>query len=207
MKIGFLMGSFDPIHTGHINMIRESLNYVDKVIVVPSGHNPWKKAEPAPFDIRVKMIEASIKPFFNRVEVSGVENTFEPPYYANKPLNYFRDKYKDDELYIICGSDTAGKIQYWKNANIDILPYFKIIAIDREDSLTRGITKECKSRTIKVLDGNGNEKYTYEHIYVEPSFPISSTLIRNFIKNDKRSYPLIPYEVECIIKDNKLYLA
>jgi len=37
MKIGFLFGSFDPIHIGHLHMISTVLlhNMVDKVIVVP----------------------------------------------------------------------------------------------------------------------------------------------------------------------------
>ena len=37
-NIGFLMGSFDPIHIGHINMVRLALNsgLLDKVILVPS---------------------------------------------------------------------------------------------------------------------------------------------------------------------------
>ena len=67
------MGSFDPIHTGHVNMIRVALKWVDKIIVVPSGHNPWKKDEPAPFKLRVDMIAAAIKPFGDRVEVSDIE--------------------------------------------------------------------------------------------------------------------------------------
>ena len=100
-KIGLLLGSFDPIHIGHINIIREALNYVDKVILVPSGHNPWKKNNPAPLDLRVEMCIRAARPFGGSVEVSDIEGTFEPPYYSNKPLNHFRELYKEDEKYII----------------------------------------------------------------------------------------------------------
>lgn len=44
MKIGLLLGSFDPIHVGHIATIASVLNQglCDKVLVVPTVHNPDK---------------------------------------------------------------------------------------------------------------------------------------------------------------------
>ena len=195
------MGSFDPIHVGHINIIRETLNKasLDKVIVVPSGHNPWKKdVEPAPFDLRVAMIEAAIKPFGDKVEVSDIESTFEPPYYSNKPLNYFKEKYKDDELYIICGSDTAEKIPFWKNAEEDIIPHYTILAFDREED------KYEKCTTINYAKGPSGKYYPYTHFHIEP-FPVSSTLIRIMVKEKEYLYPLLPEEVIKIIEKNNLY--
>jgi nicotinate (nicotinamide) nucleotide adenylyltransferase len=201
MKIGFLMGSFDPIHIGHINMVREALNLVDKVILVPSGHNPWKKdIEPAPLYLRVDMISKSIIPFGDRVEVSNIEGKFEPPYYANKPLNYFRETYKDDELYIICGTDTIDKIPYWKDAVTDILPFYKLICMERDSS---GLHKSNGFATRYTEDKNGN-KYEYIHYFIMP-LSISSTYVRMLSKENKPLYPLVPLEVEKIINYNKLY--
>lgn len=195
------MGSFDPIHIGHINIIREAIYKasLDKVIVVPSGHNPWKKdVEPAPFDLRVAMIEAAIKPFGDKVEVSDIESTFEPPYYSNKPLNYFKEKYNDDELYIICGSDTAEKIPFWKNAEEDIIPYYTILAFDREED------KYEKGTTINYAKGHSGKYYPYTHFHIEP-FPVSSTQIRIMVKEKECLYPLLPEEVIKIIEKNNLY--
>jgi nicotinate-nucleotide adenylyltransferase len=203
MKIGFLLGSFDPIHIGHINMIREALNFVDKVIVVPSGHNPWKKdINPAPFDLRVEMISQAILPFGKLVEVSDIEGTFEPPYYANKPLNYFREKYKNDELYIICGSDTADKIPYWKEASTDILPFYKIISLERDNVGTHLSGNDWQIRKVESTDG---KTYEYKHVFILP-FAISSTYIRRLIKERKIIFPLLPQGVLEIISANKLYM-
>lgn len=205
MKIGFFMGSFDPIHIGHINVIREALDKasLDKVIVVPSGHNPWKKdIEPAPFDLRVAMIAAAIKPFGDKVEVSSIESTFEPPFYSNKPLKYFIEKYigekEANELYIICGSDTAEKIPFWKNAEEDIIPYYTILAFDRKED------KLEKSTTINYAKGPSGKYYPYTHFHIEP-FPVSSTLIRIMTKEKECLYPLLPEEVIKIIEKNNLY--
>lgn len=51
MKIGLFLGSFDPIHIGHISIISSVLNagFVDKVIVIPAWHNPFKEHSPASF--------------------------------------------------------------------------------------------------------------------------------------------------------------
>ena len=192
------MGSFDPIHVGHINMIREALDWVDKVIVVPSGHNPWKEKEPAPFGLRMAMIAEAIEPFGNAVEVSGIENTFEPPFYANKSLNYFREKYKDDDLTIICGSDTANKIPFWKNAIEDILPFYEILSLERDEN------KSNSGFVCRWAKGPDEKRYMYTHVFIN-ALPVSSTLIRKLIKEDKNVYPLIPSCAIDIINKNSLY--
>ena len=200
-KIGFLMGSFDPVHIGHINMVRVALNsgLLDKVILVPSGHNPWKKEDPAPFDLRVQMIEVSIKEFGDKCEVSPIEGTFEPPFYSNKPLNHFKEKYSGNELFILCGTDTVNRIRRWRNAATDILPFYGIIEIYRgiEDPMDEGSERY-------VEDKNGN-KYPYQRIIQGSYMTASSTEVRNSIKNGLITYPLINGEVERIIKENKLY--
>lgn len=196
------MGSFDPIHIGHINMIRAALNFVDKVIVVPSGHNPWKKNEPAPFALRVEMIRKSILPFDDAVDVSDIEGYFEPPYYANKPLNHFKKEYKYDELYIICGSDTVDKIPLWKNAENDILPFYKVLSLDREsngNTIKEGIIEE---KTAVYGDG---KQYEYINLSINP-ITVSSTDIRQLIKDNKPTYPLLPTSVYEIINNYKLYV-
>lgn len=201
MNIGFLMGSFDPIHVGHLNMVRLALNsgLLDKVVLVPSGHNPWKKEEPAPFNLRVTMIEASIKEFGNKCEVSPIEITFEPPYYSNKPLNHFKETYKGDSLFILCGTDTVHRIPRWKNAETDILPFYGIIEI------SRGIDNPMQEGSELYVEDNSGNRYHYQRIISGSYMTSSSTEVRNCVANGLITYPLINSEVAKIIEDNKLY--
>ena len=48
MRVGILLGSFNPIHMGHLHMATSALNagLVDEVVFVPSVQNPWKKSIP-----------------------------------------------------------------------------------------------------------------------------------------------------------------
>ena len=44
MKVGFIGGSFNPIHNGHINLALAGKNEfdLDKVIFIPNSINPIK---------------------------------------------------------------------------------------------------------------------------------------------------------------------
>lgn len=174
-RIGLLMGSFDPMHIGHLNMIRQILSndLVDKVVIVPCFQNPWKKNHPASFDDRIEIIKKEVEWFGKMVDVSNIEASIEPPYYSYKSLSALRKEYPEDELYIICGTDVADKIHLWKNYDDDIRPYFGVIVVDRTDS-----------------DGG---------------IKISSTQIREMLKDGKEVYPYVPEKALKYILENKIY--
>lgn len=81
-KIGLLLGSFDPVTAAHVAIAACAVNsgLCDKVLFVVAKHNPWKKEEPAPFDLRCKMIEEAIKPFGDKLEVCRFEEKHEPQF-------------------------------------------------------------------------------------------------------------------------------
>lgn len=170
-KIGFLMGSFDPMHIGHVGVIRNVISngLADKVIVVPCFQNPWKKNTPAPFEKRIEIINIQTAWFGEKVEVSDVEGFIEAPYYSYKTLSKLKGQYPDDELFIVCGTDVAESIHLWKNYETDIKPYFGIIVIDRND------------------------------------MSVSSTNIRELLKNKIEVYPYLTENALKYIKKEKLY--
>lgn len=54
MKIAIYPGSFDPIHEGHISIIKKAIKLFDKVIVVVS--NNLEKKNQTPIEIRYEKI-------------------------------------------------------------------------------------------------------------------------------------------------------
>lgn len=74
MRVGLFLGSFDPIHIGHISIVTTVLNanLVDKVIIIPAWHNPFKEHNPAPFMKRWEMCYQSTKGITN-VQCAQVE--------------------------------------------------------------------------------------------------------------------------------------
>lgn len=186
MKIGFLLGSFDPIHIGHVQMINSVLNSgFDKVIVVPTVQNPWKDSKATDFAYRCQMIENAISHFGDKCCLSKDELLVDGTNYSYKVLSLLREKYKDNELFIIAGSDCVNDIPKWKNYNSDIEPYFSIAGLKR-------------NKMDKIPD------YAIP-IDQEIVIPISSTYIRRMVKENKIFFPYINAENEKLIKKLNLY--
>ena len=201
-KIGLLLGSFDPIHIAHINIAACALNsgLCDKVLFVVAKHNPWKKAEPAPFDLRCKMIEAAIEPFGDKAEVCRFEEGFEPPVYSYLPIGKAIETYPDDEIYLLAGSDTIDKIPRWKNFDthikdkigfIEVLRGFDSTIADKPIPFEIGGEAVCTAMTVTILETQ--------------KLDASSTLVRNMVHDGTNPYPYVTKEVLKIIQDNNLY--
>ncbi|MEG0576913.1 MAG: adenylyltransferase/cytidyltransferase family protein, partial [Bacilli bacterium] len=58
MKIGVYVGSFDPVHLGHLQIINYLLSSktIDKIIVIPTG-NYWNKKNLTDIKDRIDMLK------------------------------------------------------------------------------------------------------------------------------------------------------
>ena len=200
MKIGLLLGSFDPIHIAHINVVSCVLNsgLCDKVLIVVAKHNPWKENEPAPFDRRCDMIKYSIEPFGGACEVCDLERDIELPTYSYKVLTKIREQHPDDELFLISGTDTFNNIPSWKNWETDIKPYFKYIVASRY------MSNDLKKGEAYRVDTFGCNLGQVDEI-VTTTLDVSSTIVRNIVVSGENPYPLVTREVLNIINRYNLY--
>ena len=136
-KVGFFLGTFDPIHNGHVAVIKKVLEekLVDYVIVVPCPQNPWKKNKPVNLGLRYWMCMAAIEGIDKVYVETGTNFLWDDAglEFSYQQLQAILKKgkwYKDKELYIICGTDVYDNIKYWKNSEW-ILENFKLIGINR----------------------------------------------------------------------------
>ena len=170
MKVGLLMGSFDPIHIGHVAMSVEVLNagIVDKIFFVPTVQNPNKSISTS-FALRCNMIFHAIEELkFNYISLYPIEKKLTPPYYSYKTLAKIQQEHPDWELYLIAGSDVINSIDKWNHSE-EILSRVKLIGVKR----------------------NGEEfKIPVEHS-IDMSLNISSTYIRKLIKDGKETFPYL----------------
>ncbi|MBQ9072217.1 MAG: nicotinate (nicotinamide) nucleotide adenylyltransferase [Bacilli bacterium] len=187
MKIGIYVGSFNPPHKGHIKIVNHLINnYLDKVIIIPTG-NYWNKLDLVSINDRINMLKFYEK---EKIIIDNKNNNLE---YTYQILNNLVKKYKKDELYLIIGADNIVNFDKWKNYK-EILEY-NLIILNRDNI-----------DVLKYLD-KLNKKDKYIIVNDLPNIDTSSTMIRNKIKN-KDYNNLSMYIDNCIlnyIKENKLY--
>lgn len=196
MKIGLLFGCFNPIHNGHLGMAKTLLNdnIIDKVLIIPAKININTKDSKLISDkFRYEMIELAISDLKN-IEVSDIEIKRNEQNYTYQTVIELKEKSLNDELYLIIGADNLKKLNWWKNVDI-LLMNVKIIAINRgEENIQEIINnddllKKHKNRIITISSSKSNS--------------ISSTLVRNKIKNNEDVKDLIDEKVlEYIVKNN-----
>ncbi len=169
MRIGIFGGSFNPPHRLHKKIATFLLenDYLDKVIFVPTG-NRYPKGELLESQYRCHMVENMIKDSKN-MELSTYElkNTLT---YTYQTLNYFQEKYPEDEIYFITGADNIKQIRTWKNYTY-ILENFKIYVLPRENQNINKVLNDIPSENIFLLDF--------------PTEDVSSTMIRTLIKEHR----------------------
>lgn len=132
MKIGIYGGSFNPIHIGHQQIALSVINEfaLDKLFFVPAFKSPFKSSiKYAKAEDRVQMIEL-VKP--EKSEVSLFELNRKGISYTIETVNYFASKYKDDELFLIIGSDNVPNLNKWKQID-EIAKKTSIIVYRRDE--------------------------------------------------------------------------
>ena len=202
-RIGLLLGSFDPIHAAHVNIASCVLNsgLCDIVLFVVAKHNPWKQHEPADFDLRCQMVNASIAGLKN-CDVCRLEENIEPPSYSYKVINELLMRFPEDEFILICGSDTIEKVPNWKRFESDIKNKVGFIEIKRDD----GVEIENPYKPFIVHEGSMSSLTDKGFWYIKTQrMDISSTLVRNMVAHGMNPIPLVNKETLDIINKYNLY--
>jgi nicotinate-nucleotide adenylyltransferase len=113
MKIALFGGSFNPIHNGHLQIIKELLakNIIDQVWIIPCGNHAFDK-KLINKDIRMKMINLAIEdnPL---IKVIGVELNNKKSY-TSQTIAWFKKEFPHD-FYFILGEDNLKDLERWND--------------------------------------------------------------------------------------------
>ena len=116
LKIGFLGGSFDPVHIGHLLAAQDAYEQckLDRLVFVPAAQAPLKEQEmQSSAADRLTMLRAAIDGD-RRFEISEVELERGGVSYTIDSVRRFRILYPDDQLLWIIGGDQLPKMHLWK---------------------------------------------------------------------------------------------
>ncbi|MFC2093744.1 nicotinate-nucleotide adenylyltransferase [Bacteroidota bacterium] len=194
-RIGIFGGTFDPPHIAHsilANEVREQMN-LDKIIFVPSGNPPLKDNDIVSSHMhRLNMAKIA----FERDKSFEINDMEIKKYYEKSftidTVEKLAEEYKNDpvKLYLIIGIDNLIDFPKWKEPD-KIFSICEVLVMYRPGYIVKKITPEYSSK-VKYID--------------VPLLEISSTSIRNKVKNKESIKYLVFPEVENYILNNKLYL-
>jgi nicotinate-nucleotide adenylyltransferase len=110
MRTAIFGGTFDPIHSAHLEMARRAADqfHLDQILFIPAGNPPHKHADTS-FEHRYKMVElaCAADPRFvaSRLEEGDLKS------FSIHTIH--RVKADDGEVFFIIGADAFEEIQTW----------------------------------------------------------------------------------------------
>lgn len=191
MKVGLYFGTFNPIHVGHLIIANHLLEYsdLDEVWMVVTPHNPHKKKSSLLANHhRLELVYLATENY-DRIRPSNIEFKLPQPNYTVYTLAHISEKYPQHDFSLIMGEDNLKSLHKWKNYEA-ILDDYHIYVYPR---ISKG--------TIQTRFDNHKKIHKIDAPIVE----ISSTHIRNGIKNKKNVRPMLPHEVWKYVDEMNFY--
>ncbi|WP_029513253.1 nicotinate-nucleotide adenylyltransferase [Mycoplasmopsis primatum] len=184
MKIGLFGGSFNPVHNGHIKIAKfayETLK-LDKIYFIPTAISPFKKKNKVAPDIdRVNMLNLALEKSNINYEISQFELKRGGISYTFETIRYFKQKFPNDELFFIMGSDLLPKFHKWEYVD-EMVQSCQFVVYKRNKNINK---INAKKYGLQIINNN--------------IFKESSTAVR------KGHFEYLSTEVNKYIGNNFLY--
>lgn len=196
--IALFCGSFNPPLFSHFSLAEQLLNNdtnIEKIIFVPVSHK-YNKNGLVSDEHRFNMLNLVCEKN-PRFEVSDIEITSSKQPYTFETLQAMQKIYPQYEIRLIIGTDNLKELETWYKFE-ELLANFKVIVFSRDDDNAEEIIKNHK------LLSKYFSSFVINTISIKTN--LSSTFVRNELKNKKSIKYLLPEEIIDYIKLNNLYL-
>ena len=190
MRVGLFGGSFNPIHNAHIALASTICEQarLDEVWFMVSPQNPLKQAQDLlDENERYEMVKLALESQEKVLMASNYEFHLERPSYTWKTLRALKLDFPQHEFSLIIGGDNWVRFPRWAH-NEEILANHHIYIYPREDS-------EIDEATLPEN----------VHLIHTPKINITSTMLREMVRNGKDISAFVPEKVAKAIADNNLY--
>jgi nicotinate-nucleotide adenylyltransferase len=201
MKIGLYFGTFNPIHIGHLIIANHFAEYsgLDQIWMVVTPHNPLKNKQTLLDDYQRLQLVFLATEDYPKIKPSDIEFKLPQPNYTVNTLVHLQEKYPKHVFSLIMGEDNLKSLDKWKNHEI-ILQNHEIYVYPR---ISSELDTSLKGELAK--QNSTFKNHPKIHVIDAPVVEISSTFIRENIKNKKNVQPLLPSKVWEYIDHNNLY--
>lgn len=192
-KVGIFGGAFDPPHIGHVQLAVQAKKELKlaEIVIVPTAKSPFGKEWGVSFDDRLEMARLAFGGN-DGFKISDIEKKLKGNSYTINTLRALKEIYPEKtDFYLLIGGDQLFSIEKW----------YRYEALLKECHVT-AVTREGISYT--DMQEYSNELGRVKVLNL-PIADISSTNLREKLKNGEDTAGLIPDAVLGYINDRGLY--
>lgn len=194
MRLCVFQGTFNPVHNAHIKAAKYAHDKAgfEKILFIPAANPPHKEVNPELSQHRLNMVKAAIEDY-PEFEVSDIEYKLNGKSYTYNTICELYKKYDiDGKINFLIGTDAFRNIESWYKTD-ELKKLVDFIVFIRENNFGEN--------DFEYLRAKG---YNFEFMPLD-FLDISSTEIRERIKNNQDVNHLIDKKTEEYIKENGLY--
>ena len=203
---GFIGGSFNPIHDGHIKAALEAAKALalDSVTFIPAYQSPLKDAHSVSAEHRLAMVELAVadSPLLrcDDREISRQGRSF-----TVDTVRKLRQDFGDDApLFWIMGDDLLATLNQWSRWQ-SLVDYCHLVVLGRPGH----VCEDCPGEVVEWLDSHAAEIVSQPSGSVQfldlPLITMSSTSARESFLVDRTAKLLLPTPVMEYIEAHALY--
>lgn len=208
-RIGFLGGTFDPIHLGHLEAAcaaRDALS-LERVEIVPAHVPPHRHQQPRASAFHRFAMAALAVNGVDRLAVNDLELTAPGPSFTAETLSRLRDEgLSPSQIFFITGADAFAEIETWRRYP-EVLELAQFVVIARPGSPLESLPSRLPALAGRMTRGVRPPVPGTSAIFlVDVRTPdVSSTDIRRRIASGEPLAGLVSPAVEAHIVQHGLY--
>jgi nicotinate-nucleotide adenylyltransferase len=161
MNIAVYSGSFNPLHIGHLAILKHLTQEAgfDLVYLIVSHKNPLKDSissdsATARFNAAVEAVNRHFSPA-SEVIVDDIELTMPEPHYTIRTLDALKERESETSFTFVLGSDNLADIRRWRDYS-RILLEFGVVVYPRTgfdtEAVRQDLLKENPDYKIEIID-------------------------------------------------------
>jgi nicotinate-nucleotide adenylyltransferase len=208
-RIGLLGGTFDPIHTGHLDLATAAHAALDltRILVVPANVPPHRPKPITSSFHRFAMVALAVAGR-EGWRASDLELRHEAPSYTATTLHRFRARgYHPTELFFLIGADAFADIATWRDYP-HLLDRAHFVAVSRPGCPVGdlpGRLPALASRMVRVTPGSALPDSPSIFLIDGATSDISSTAIRARLSTGDAIDGMVDPRVQQHIEQHGLY--
>ena len=192
MSILIYGGAFDPLHNGHVEIIEYllTLNGFDQICLVPTGTPVFKSHLLFSAEQRLSMLKL-LYGDQTKIVISDYEIKKKEPSFFIDTMNYFLQRFQSKRCAIVVGFDQFQQFHKWFKYS-EILSQSELFIIPRKGFSYKNFLSTFPHELLAFKDRC--------HLQDIVPFDISSSQIRDTLKNNGSINDVVPYKVLSLIR-------